>query len=95
LPGGDIVRPDDISPVVNPNNLREHFLKKDWPLVWLGEPFVMNQRLVEQSGTFLVPAQIDKPVNDILQEYPNPGDTIAKLVLATEKLRDEAMHRLK
>ena len=35
-----------------------------------GEPFVMNQRLIAQSGTFAVPGVIDAPVEEILSGYP-------------------------
>jgi hypothetical protein len=64
------------------------------PFVATGEPFNMNQRLIAQSGTFLVPGLIDRPLESILKTYPDPQNIVAKLVLHTEKMRLEAMESL-
>ena len=65
------------------------------PFVATGEPFNMNQRLIAQSGTFLVPGLIDRPLESILVEaYPDPQNIVAKLVLDTDRIRVEAMESL-
>jgi FRG domain len=77
-----------------PGNYERFFLGNTIPFVVYGEPFVMNQRLVAQSGTFIVPGVLDLSVEEILSHYPNPRRTVVKFVLNTEKIRDEAMDSL-
>jgi hypothetical protein len=73
-------------------NYERYFLGNEVPFVVTGEPMVMNQRLVAQSGTFVVPGVIDRPVEDVLATYPNPEGTVVKFVLDTAKVRDDAMY---
>jgi hypothetical protein len=54
----------------------------------------MNQRLVAQSGTFVIPSTLAKPVDQILSDYPNPKEALVKFVLTTSKLRERAMLEL-
>ncbi|MSR03064.1 MAG: FRG domain-containing protein [Gemmatimonadetes bacterium] len=68
-----------------PNNLR---------FAVQGEPLVMNQRLVAQSATFVVPGVLDRPVERIIESYRDPQRTLAKIVLDTERIRDDAMFSL-
>ena len=68
-----------------------YYLGNQVRFVSVGEPFVMNQRLIAQSGTFAVPGVVDVPVEEILSGYPAPEQTIAKFVIRTAKVRDEAM----
>ncbi len=68
-----------------PNNLR---------FAVQGEPLVMNQRLVAQSATFVVPGVLDRPVERIIESYRSPKRTLAKIVLDTERIRDDAMFSL-
>jgi hypothetical protein len=75
-----------------PGNYERFFLRNSVPFVVTGEPLVMNQRLVAQSGTFVVPGVLDQPVEDVLSTYPRPERTVVKFVLATKKIRDEAMY---
>jgi FRG domain len=64
---------------------REHV-----PHAMLGEPVLMNQRMITQAGTFLIPStRIDVPVDTIL-----PGPFVLKLTLATSRLRRETMNSL-
>ena len=35
-------------------------------LIGIGEPFVMNTRLIAQSGTFIVTKQVGTPIEDIV-----------------------------
>jgi hypothetical protein len=69
----------------------DFYIANEVPFVTTGEPFVMNKRLIAQSGTFIVPGVLDQPVEEILSGYPEPGKTVAKFVLKTQSLRDEAM----
>lgn len=41
-----------------PGKLHQHFLAADTPLLWIGEPEVMNLRLTAQSGTFAIPGTL-------------------------------------
>ncbi len=77
-----------------PGNYEKHFLRATVPFVAVGEPYVMNKRLVAQSGTFVAPSLVDRPIEEILALYPRPAATLAKFVLDTERLRDEAMEAL-
>jgi hypothetical protein len=53
----------------------------------------MNQRLIAQSGTFIVPGVLDRPLESILETYPNPGNTLLKLILPME-IRNIGMREL-
>jgi hypothetical protein len=76
------------------SNYENYFLANTIPLVFIGEPLVMNQRLVAQSGTFAVPGKIDEPLEAILADYPDPENTILKLRIVTKDVRREAMRAL-
>jgi hypothetical protein len=75
----------------NPGAYERFYLRNNVPFVSSGEPVVMNRRLIAQSGTFVVPGVLDRPVEEILAEYPQSERTVAKFVLRTERLRSEAM----
>jgi hypothetical protein len=77
-----------------PGHFRKYFLKEPKSYVWLGEPHAMNRRLIAQSGTFLVPANLDKSIEEILQEYPSPADTLIKILVPADKVRENGMHEL-
>jgi len=77
-----------------PGSFRKHFLTGSRSFVWLGEPHAMNRRLIAQSGTFLVPGNLHKSIEEILKEYPNPGDTLIKFIVPADKLRDKGMREL-
>jgi hypothetical protein len=64
----------------------EHFIPNSLKMAVIGEPHNMNQRLLAQGGTFIMPGVLDEPVEKIV-----PPDSIIKLVLNTEKIRREAM----
>lgn len=81
----DVDRPDDF---------RSNFLSGSGAFVWLGEPYAMNRRLIAQSGTFLVPGILDKSIEEILRNYPNPGNTLIKLILPANKIRVKGMREL-
>ena len=73
---------------------RKNFLSGGGNFVWLGEPYAMNRRLIAQSGTFLVPGVLDKSIEEILKEYPNPRETLMKFILPAAKVREKGMHEL-
>src|SRR5262249_12935652 len=73
---------------------RNSFLSGSGSFVWLGEPHAMNRRLIAQSGTFLVPGMLDKSIEEILKEYPNPKDTLIKFILPADKIREKGMREL-
>jgi hypothetical protein len=54
----------------------------------------MDRRLVAQSGTFVMPGKLDKPVEQILELYSTTEPVIRKLILPAKKVRDEFMRSL-
>ena len=78
----------------NPGSFRKYFLTGSGSFVWLGEPYAMNRRLIAQSGTFLVPGVLNKSIERILREYPNPRGTLVKFILPADKVREKGMREL-
>lgn len=83
---------DAIDPRV-PGNFERHFAKNEVPVVWFGEPAEMDWRLVAQSGLFVMPGVLDKPVNELLEQYGHEQALVERVVLSPE-LRPEAMRAL-
>jgi len=77
-----------------PKSFRKYLLSGSGDFVLLGEPYAMNRRLIAQSGTFLVPAVLDKSIEEVLKEYPNPKETLIKFILPADKMRETGMHEL-
>lgn len=75
-------------------NFESHFLPGTHPIVLVGEPYVMNQRLIAQEGAFAVPGMIDRSLDNILAVRPDAEHIIVKLVLRTSLLRRDAMRSL-
>lgn len=75
-------------------NYEKFFLPGDKPFVVTGDPEVMNQRLVAQSGTFAVPGVLDEPLEEILSDYRSGRDVVVKFELRTDRLRRTAMKEL-
>jgi hypothetical protein len=76
------------------HSYEDHFLHGDAPFAVIGEPKVMNQRLVAQSGTFLIPGVLDRPVDQILGGYRTKEPLVVKFELDTAALRVDAMRSL-
>ncbi|USX28561.1 FRG domain-containing protein [Oxalobacteraceae bacterium OTU3CINTB1] len=76
---------DDIGPWVE-GAYEEHFVPNQVRIAVIGEPHNMNQRLLAQGGTFIMPGLLNEPVEAIV-----PPDSIVKFVLDTKKMRREAM----
>jgi hypothetical protein len=72
----------------------EYFEARKLPFLMIGEPHVMNRRLVAQSGTFAIPGTIDRTFDEIVSDYPQPENTLIKFVFETAAVRDEAMSEL-
>ena len=66
----------------------------DTPFVWQGDSFRMPQRVVAQSGTFLVSSNLGSTIEDILADYPGRGELLVQFVVRTSKLRADAMASL-
>jgi hypothetical protein len=73
---------------------QKYYLPNRHAFVWQGDPFRMPQRVVAQSGTFLVSSHLGMTVEDILARYPGSGELLVQFVLETSKLRAEAMASL-
>jgi hypothetical protein len=71
-----------------------HFLHGDTPFLVIGEPRVMNHRLVAQSGTFLIPGVLDRPVDAILAGYRTADTLWVKFEFDTAAVRVEGMRAL-
>jgi hypothetical protein len=78
----------------SPADFRRRFLSRPGSFVWMGEPYEMNRRLIAQSGTFMVPGMLDKPLEDIFRRYPDPENTLVKFILPVDKIRDTGMREL-
>jgi hypothetical protein len=76
---------DDIGPW-NPGAYRRYFLPNELRTAVIGEPKRMNQRLIVQAGTFVMPGLLDEPVETLV-----PHDYIVKFVIDTAAVRREAM----
>ena len=75
-------------------NLERYFFTERFPIVSIGEPYVMNPRLTVQKGTFVIPGVLDKPVEELLAGYPDPENTVVKFELVTSSVRNQALKEL-
>ncbi len=73
----------------NENAFEEYFIKNEHEFVIYGEPRSMNQRLIAQSGTFLIPSTHAESVAGLLGRYPE--EMLVKFRLKTAALREAAM----
>lgn len=74
-------------------HFEKYFLGNDHPVVWFGEPSQMDLRLVAQSGLFVVPGVIDRPLDEVLAHYRHADELLLKFVLPYE-VRAQAMEAL-
>ena len=74
-------------------NYEKYFLDNKLSFAVYGEPRIMNQRLIAQSGTFIIPSTLAEPVEAILSRYSHPKPFV-KYILKTDKLRAIAMRKL-
>ncbi|MBI1792363.1 MAG: FRG domain-containing protein [Acidobacteria bacterium] len=85
--------PTDTDPT-RKENFRRFFLRQEIPFVWVGEPQAMNRRLSAQSGTFAIPGNLNQSLEEILGAYPDPRNTLVKLVLPAAKIRKRGLREL-
>lgn len=76
-----------------PGNFDAYFARNHLPLIWFGEPSEMDSRLVAQSGLFVLPGVLDKPLDAILDGYGGSEDLLTQFVLPAS-MREEAMRAL-
>lgn len=81
------VEADEIAPWVE-HGYEKHFLTNQNRIVIVGEPHQMNQRLIAQSGTFVMPGVLDEPVESLVPH------ALVKFVLNAKKMRRQAMAEL-
>lgn len=74
-------------------NFARYFLDNRNPMMWFGEPSEMDSRLMAQSGLFVVPGVLDRPIDLILEAYGAPQELLYKFVLPLSA-REEAMRSL-
>jgi hypothetical protein len=79
---------DEIGPWIK-GNYEKIFLPNKTELIIVGEPHQMNQRLIAQSGTFVMPGVLNKPIERIVN-----NESVVKFKLNTNQLRKEAMAEL-
>jgi FRG domain len=91
--GGRVVRPTEIGPWT-PGNYETHFLPGTLPVVVVGEPRIMNRRLVAQAGTFVMPGVLDEPIDTIVSSYAGSDAKVVKFVVRTRDVRKTAMREL-
>jgi len=74
-------------------NYETHYLQNDIPFVSTDDPFVMNQRIIAQSGTFVVPGILTQPVEQILSDLggERPAEWIKKFELDVDSVRPTGM----
>ncbi|MBR1069143.1 FRG domain-containing protein [Bradyrhizobium liaoningense] len=82
------VRRAEVAPWVEGSYVR-HFLPNKHRLVVVGEPHTMNQRLIAQSGTFVMPGVLQQPIEALA-----PPSAVVKFVIDTEAIRRRAMPEL-
>jgi len=87
------VRVGDADPR-DPQAFEKFYLSNEHRFVWQGDPFRMPQRVVAQSGTFVVTSDLGTTVDQIVAAYPGTGELLVKFVLKTEQLRAQAMASL-
>jgi hypothetical protein len=83
----------EIDPWIN-ENYQDLFLANREEIVLIGEPYRMNQRLIAQSGTFIIPGVLNKPVEQILVSQHFSKDAVVKFTLDTPVMRKQAMESL-
>jgi hypothetical protein len=72
----------------------KYYLSNEHCFLWQGDPFRMPQRVIAQSGTFLVSGHLGYGIERIIEQYPGKGTLLVKLELDTQKMRRQAMAAL-
>lgn len=80
--------PRDLRPWNNDDVAMQMLTNRRRTVIW-GSPYHMNQRLVVQSGTFLVPGVLHEPVEDIVCGLRGGRAALRKLVLNSTALEKD------
>jgi hypothetical protein len=75
-------------------NFTRYYLKGNRRFIWMGEPHTMNHRLIAQSGTFALAGVLHEPMEALLHQYRDPGNTMVKFILPADLIREKAMREL-
>jgi hypothetical protein len=62
--------------------------------IGIGEPFILNNRLIAQSGTFVVTKQVGKSIEEIVTKNDYSEDTLVKFELPADMIRPLGMRSL-
>lgn len=84
---------DTIDPRI-PGNYDRYFVDNRHPVVWFGEPADMDRRLIAQSGLFVVPGVLDVPLEELLANYGEDGETLLVRIVLEPAIRAAAMREL-
>jgi hypothetical protein len=93
IKGERTIHPEQMNPRLG-YNYKHYFLDGQIPFVWVGDPYIMNKRLVAQSGTFAMPGTLDEPIEDILSGYEDPENVLVKFILSRDHVRIKGMTEL-
>ncbi|MGA7782102.1 MAG: FRG domain-containing protein [Paraburkholderia sp.] len=80
---------DVIDPRID-GHFDKYFFCNTNEVIWFGEPTEMDDRLIAQSGTFVVPGVIDRPLHEIVDGYETGEELLHKIVLPVD-VRVDAM----
>jgi hypothetical protein len=85
---------DRIDPRIG-DNFERFFLHNNQALLWCGEPAELDRRLVAQSGLFVMPGLLDRPLEAILQAYPaQDNEPLLVKYVISQSIRQTAMNAL-
>jgi len=84
---------DVIDPRV-PGHFDRYFVDNRHPVVWFGEPTEMDQRLIAQSGLFVVPGVLDQALEELLTQYQRGGEPLLARIVLDPVMRASAMREL-
>ena len=75
-------------------NYQKYFVPNKYNFITQGEPYRMNRRHVAQSGTFVIPSDISKTLEEIVEVNTKLSSGIVKFELDTEAMRHDTLRRL-
>jgi len=85
------LNPKELLPLAELSSYTLDKLSKSGRDVAYGRPYIMNRRLIAQSGTLVVPSVLGEPIESILHD---PRKSLVKFVLRRELVREIAMREL-
>lgn len=76
------------------DSFEKYYRPNKHAFVWQGDPFRMPQRVIAQSGTFLVSGHLGLTVEEIIERYPGKGALLVQFIFDAKKMRADAMASL-